>query len=183
MAFSPDGGTLASAGRDRIVKLWHTVTGGEIRTLRGHSDWVFGVSFSPDGRILASASADHTVKLWASTTDQEVQSLRGHDAAILSVAWRFDGRTLASGSNDRTIKLWDLGTGQELLTLRGHVDSVSDLTFSPNGKAARVRRPGQCHQAVGPGNGHGAADPARALSRGRLRFVQPGWPDAHLRQS
>ncbi|MCX7703165.1 MAG: hypothetical protein N2234_03565 [Planctomycetota bacterium] len=36
----------------------------ELRTLRGHNDWVLSVSFSPDGKLLASGSRDGTIKLW-----------------------------------------------------------------------------------------------------------------------
>jgi WD40 repeat protein len=46
------------------VKLWDTTTGEEIKTLSGHTNWVYAVSFSPDGKLLASGSFDNTVKLW-----------------------------------------------------------------------------------------------------------------------
>jgi hypothetical protein len=64
VAFSPDGQRLASASRDRTVKLWDTETGQEVLTLRGHTQAVCRVAFSPDGQLLASASWDGTVKLW-----------------------------------------------------------------------------------------------------------------------
>jgi|GEM_PF-7133685 len=35
----------------------------ELRTLAGHSDWVWSVVYSPDGRYLASGSVDNTIKL------------------------------------------------------------------------------------------------------------------------
>ncbi len=32
--------------------------------LRGHEDWVGGVSWSPDGRRIATASRDRTARVW-----------------------------------------------------------------------------------------------------------------------
>ena len=64
IAFSPDGGKLASASLDETVRLWDTVTGEHKLTLTGHTDGVLSVAFSPDGRILASAGGDGTVLLW-----------------------------------------------------------------------------------------------------------------------
>ena len=49
MAFSPDGGLLASASSDKTIKLWEPQTGEQLRTLEGHSSLVNSVAFSPDG--------------------------------------------------------------------------------------------------------------------------------------
>src|SRR2546428_595199 len=38
------------------------------------------------------------------------------------------------GSDHRPIKVWDSATGAEIVTLRGHSDTVSDVTFSPDGQ-------------------------------------------------
>ncbi len=64
VAFSSDGGLLASGSADRTIKLWEVATGREVRTLTGHTDTVLSVAFSPDGRLLASGSYDKTIKLW-----------------------------------------------------------------------------------------------------------------------
>ena len=61
MAFSPDGQRVASASRDKTVKLWNASSGKQLGTLTGHSDAVYGVAFSPDGQRVASASADKTI--------------------------------------------------------------------------------------------------------------------------
>src|SRR5262249_39269018 len=53
IAFSPDGKTLASAGRGGL-RLWDVATGKEIRRFEGHRAEVYCVAFSPDGKTLAS---------------------------------------------------------------------------------------------------------------------------------
>jgi WD40 repeat protein len=63
-AYSPDGRYIATAGDDRLVRIWSADTGKELLTLRGHNDGINRVAFSPDGRALASASEDSTVRVW-----------------------------------------------------------------------------------------------------------------------
>ena len=133
VAFSPDGRQLASASRDRTVKLWDVVTGEQLRTLAGHYDAVSTVAFRPDGRQLASASWDDTLKLWDVATGEALRTLAGHTDQVWGVAFRADGRQLASASADRTVKLWDVATGRELRTLGGHYDAVTAVAFGPDG--------------------------------------------------
>jgi WD40 repeat protein len=64
VAFSPDGRRIASASRDRTVKVWDADSGQETLTLKGHSDTVYYVAFNPDGRRITSASIDGMVKIW-----------------------------------------------------------------------------------------------------------------------
>ena len=49
VAFSPDGGTLASGSYDNTIRLWDGVTGAHKNTLTGHTRGVTSVAFSPDG--------------------------------------------------------------------------------------------------------------------------------------
>jgi WD40 repeat protein/serine/threonine protein kinase len=134
VAWSPDGGRLASASGDKTVKVWDAQTGQEALTLKGHTDAVFGVAWSPDGTRLASASMDQTVKIWDAQTEQEaLLTLKGHTRTVAGVAWSPDGTRLASASDDYTVKVWDAKSGQEVLTFKRHTDGVAGVAWSPDG--------------------------------------------------
>ncbi|KAL2782847.1 hypothetical protein BJX66DRAFT_345468 [Aspergillus keveii] len=155
VAFSPDGLTVASASKDRTVRLWDAATGTQRQTLQGHKDSVTAVAFSPDGLMVASASDDKTVRLWDAATgngltvasasyDRTVrlwdaatgtqrQTLQGHKDPVTAVAFSPDGLMVASASDDKTVRLWDAATGSQRQTLQGHGSWVKGVTFSPDG--------------------------------------------------
>ncbi len=106
VAISPNGEMIASASRDKTVKLWNQ-EGKLLKTLKGHGSEVEEVTFSPNGQIIASASRDGTIKLWHKNGNLQT-TLRGHSAEVYAVVFSPDGKMLASVSADQTVLLWDL---------------------------------------------------------------------------
>ena len=131
VSFSPDGNIIATASRDKTVKIW-SVDGTEIQTLKGHQDWVRSVKFSPTEKIIATASWDGTVKLWT-TKGKLITTLTGHNTKVYSVSFSPDGKTIASADAKGYVKLWTT-KGKLITTFQGHDQSVLNLSFSPDGK-------------------------------------------------
>ncbi|MDJ0839076.1 MAG: GTP-binding protein [Acidobacteriota bacterium] len=57
--------TLASVGRDSIIRLWNTLKGHLLQRLEGHAGSGRSVDFTNDGRKLVSADRSGTVMIWA----------------------------------------------------------------------------------------------------------------------
>ena len=57
VAFSPDGGRVATASEDKTARLWDAASGKQLAVLEGHTGQVLSVAFSPDGGRIATASA------------------------------------------------------------------------------------------------------------------------------
>jgi WD40 repeat protein len=131
VAFSPDGGILATADDDTIG-LWDVRAGRPRAPLRGHTGGVRAVAFSRDGE-LASGGDDRTVRLWDLDTGKPRFILSGHNAAVWVVAFSPDGNTLASGGGGGTAQLWDAKSGKPRAALAGHTDEVNVAAFSPDG--------------------------------------------------
>ena len=131
VAFSPDGGQLAS-GSDEIVRIWNTATGELENELEGHTKGVWSVGFSHNGHFIVSGSGDKTVRIWNMATCETRYTLTGHTSRVTSVAISRDDKFVVSGSNDQTVRIWDTAMGGLLHELKGHADKVVSVAVSPD---------------------------------------------------
>ena len=131
-AFSPDGATLVTGGRDRVLKLWELRSGRLLHTLAGHAGEVVTGAFSPDGTVVASGSSDHSVRLWNAKSGKLLRALSGHTGGVTAVVFGPEGKTIASGSVDGTTRIWSAEDGRLLLTLVVF-DDGQWIAYSPQG--------------------------------------------------
>ena len=127
-AFSPDGATLASTGRNE-TRLWDLATGQHRQTLNeGSYDTI---TFSSDGQMLAIGNS-----LWDTSTGQRLKRLgrniTGGRRGLLSYDFSPDNRRY-TGTWNRYVFLWDVSTGA-LLWRKEHKERANSVAFSPDGK-------------------------------------------------
>lgn len=132
IALDRDGKTLASGSFG--IRVWDLKSGKQLRSLKGHSDWVEALAITPDGKTLVSASADKTIRLWNLQTGIQIRKLLGHTGAVKAIAISPDGKMIVSGSEDKTVRLWNLQTGARMRILAGHQGAVNAVAISSDGQ-------------------------------------------------
>jgi WD40 repeat protein/tRNA A-37 threonylcarbamoyl transferase component Bud32 len=144
VAIAPDGRRLATAGKDKTVRLWDPVHGKPGKILRGHTDQVNSVLFAPDGKTLASASDDKTVRLWNVADGRDLGVLARFHHEAVSLAYAPDGQALAIGLDRGIVAVVELPSGRLRLAPEGHGARIEGMTVSPDGKWLATAGDGIC---------------------------------------
>ncbi|GAB7340287.1 hypothetical protein MBLNU457_6746t2 [Dothideomycetes sp. NU457] len=148
------GNLLASASRDKTIRIWDVTTGYCVKTIRGHADWVRDVASSFDGRWLLSVSNDQTARLWDTASGDQKVTFVSHEHVIECCTFAppaaysnlaslaglkkppsssSSAEFCATGGRDKLIKIWDC-RGTLIKTLVGHDNWIRALVFHPGGK-------------------------------------------------
>ncbi len=135
VAWSPDGGRLASGSDDTTVRIWDPVSGVELLRLEGHTRRVRTVAWSPDGRYLVSGGSDGDIRIWDPDSGAQLELLSGNVLHVWSVAWSPAADEVAWGGNDGLVRVqtWDGSRAGPLRAFRGHSGNVWAVHWSRDG--------------------------------------------------
>ena len=137
LSYTDDGEGLVSCSPDLSVRVWDTMTGEQVASLREHTGVINCVAATPQGHVLvASASDDGTVKLWDTRTRRAASTLveEGTKYALCTVDISENGEYVYAGGIDNVVKGWDLRKESELcVRMEGHEDTITGLKVSPTG--------------------------------------------------
>jgi WD40 repeat protein/class 3 adenylate cyclase/energy-coupling factor transporter ATP-binding protein EcfA2/predicted Ser/Thr protein kinase len=142
--FSPDGRTLAIAGRGGRVELWDVSTRQKRRELAdprasAEEPALSVVRYSPDGRIIAAgAKATNHVTIWDAATGRVVAgpiTTNPPGSGAQSLSFSPDSKRIAVPGAPGTVGIWDVGTGRRVgKPLAIGSNDVEDTIFAAGGR-------------------------------------------------
>ena len=133
IAFSPEGGQLASGAEDGRIKVFDISSSNCLITFTEHTGKITGLQYALNkSNLLISSSLDGTIRAYdlikyknfrIMTTPKQTQ--------LICCSVDYSGEIVAAGSLDTyNIFVWSIKTGDLIDVLNGHTGPVSCLAFS-----------------------------------------------------
>ncbi|HEY2466573.1 MAG TPA: TIR domain-containing protein [Terracidiphilus sp.] len=136
IAFSPDGGMVATGSEDKSIILWDVASRKSIGSLVGHSQAISSLLFTPDGESLYSGSLDGIIIQWDLENGKPARTpITGLGGSVSSIFLSPDGELKALALDKERVILLNLN---EDPPLGRHIKAVgsgsSNAAFSPDGR-------------------------------------------------
>jgi WD40 repeat protein len=84
------------------VKVWDVQTGDCLKTLSGHTNWIYSVLFTENGQTVISCCQDETIKIWDFQTGECLRTLK---TDRLYEGMNIEGATGLTESQKVTLKI------------------------------------------------------------------------------
>ncbi len=131
VAWSPDGGVLASAA-GKYLRLW-TFTGEMTSEFASHESTVTALQFRGDGKGVATACYGK-IRCFRLDAARPYQTL-AWKSSLISMAWSPNGRFIAAGTQENSIQFFRLQSrGEPPLEMSGYPSKVRHLAWDHTGQ-------------------------------------------------
>jgi WD40 repeat protein/serine/threonine protein kinase len=146
VAFSPDGGHLATVDQGGSVRIWDVTSvieqsSGESNSF-DISETIFSeqvareavdVEFSPDGERIAVFAPNIGIVVWEVDSGEQVLEIPGVTDFSSGIAFSPNGEFLAGNSGNLGVGIWDAETGEQMMLLP-ETAPITHVTFSQDGQ-------------------------------------------------
>ncbi len=134
LAYSADGKTIASVGRDDVIHIWSTAGAHPVHTLLGKGANFYGISFLPNGSLVTGTLAEgmrlYAPKTYALANTFSLPSGTGANDIAVNPA----GTRGVTAGRDGKLTLFDMKSKKKLTGFTSHTDWTIYTAFSPNGR-------------------------------------------------
>jgi WD40 repeat protein len=118
VCYSADGRFIATGSRDKIIILWRSSDGKEIRTFRGSASAITWLEFSSDGRKLLSLNEAGELILWDVSSGKVLLKKKQEDDYFSCASLNNEGTRIVTGSKMSGIAIRDAITGETIIPLK-----------------------------------------------------------------
>jgi len=131
-AFTTDGKTICTGGRDGTLRMWELDTGYVVRNFNPVDAVVLNCAIAPGKSLVASGADDHQLRLYnVSNAEGRGKCMPGHTHKVYGVDFTCDSKWIFTSSMDTTNKVWDVARGKCIHTFQAHTASAFTVKCSP----------------------------------------------------
>lgn len=116
-------------GENSTVRIYNTLTGRIVSTLRGHADFVDSVSYSPDDKYVATSDGE-AIRIWEIKTGREIKKL---NTCTWVKGFSLDGNYIIGQYFDGDCMKWNLKTGKIMTAPSSDIEKFSyNICYTSN---------------------------------------------------
>jgi WD40 repeat protein len=132
LAVAPGSETFAASGDGNRTIVWNTESGERVRSLRGHSDSVYGAAIDDEGRFLVTCGDDKTIRVYDFAEGNSRHRLTNHTGAVYTAAFAPKSVRFATCGDDHSVRVWDAESGEQAWSVPLS-NTVYVVAWSPDG--------------------------------------------------